>query len=131
MTNQKPFSQACENNKQPILERLSDVFDRPGTILEIGTGTGQHAVHFAQAMSHLVWQPSDHPDAVDLCRPWLADASLPNILPPVALNVGEASWPVTGLDGVFTANTAHIMAWPEVVAMFLGIGSSCAPGAGF
>lgn len=122
MSQDKPFSQACENNKDPILKRLRDVFDRPGTVLEIGTGTGQHAVYFAHRLPHIIWQPSDHPDNAGLCRARLEEAALANVRPVVALDVNDEDWPVPVIDGAFSANTAHIMAWSEVVAMFRGVG---------
>jgi hypothetical protein len=122
MTTNLPFSQACENNKTPILERLRAVFAAPGMVLEVGTGTGQHAVHFANAMPHLQWQPTDHPDAVDLCRPRLEQAALPNILPITGLDAGTAPWPVESFTWAFSANTAHIMSWREVEQMFRNIG---------
>lgn len=121
MSFDKPFSQACENNKQVILEKLASTFTLPGTILEIGTGTGQHAVHFARHMPHLTWQPSDHPDNYKLCEPWLEEASLPNVKKPMALDVTDPDWKLPGFDGVFSANTAHIMSWPAVEAMFRGV----------
>ena len=127
----KPFSQACENNKHPILEKLREVFVAPGTVLEIGTGTGQHAVCFAAALPHLVWQPSDQPGNERLCQPWLDDYSGDNILPPVALNVAEEPWPVKDIEGAYSANTAHIMAWPEVEQMFGGLGKRLPAGAAF
>ncbi|MGF2733756.1 DUF938 domain-containing protein [Marinobacter sp. DUT-1] len=122
MTNDLPYSQACENNKAPILEKLQGIFTEPGKVLEIGTLTGQHAVHFAQAMAHLHWQPSDHPEAADLCRPRLEQAALPNILAVVELDVSDANWPVESFKWAFSANTAHIMSWSEVEKMFRGIG---------
>lgn len=123
MHKDKPFSQACENNKAPILEKLADIFKQPGTILEIGTGTGQHAVHFADRLPHLVWQPTDHPQNAQLCRPWIDDSGLGNINPPMALEVLNGDWSgLSAINGAFSANTAHIMAWEEVRAMFLGIG---------
>ncbi|QSP94818.1 DUF938 domain-containing protein [Marinobacter salinisoli] len=122
MPTELPFSQACENNKDPILARLREIFDAPGTVLEVGTGTGQHAVHFARALPHLQWQPTDHPDAADLCCPRLEQASLPNILPVIELDVSTADWPVESFTWVFSANTAHIMAWHEVEQMFIHIG---------
>lgn len=120
----KPFSQACENNKGPILEKLSTVFDQPGTILEIGSGTGQHAVHFAEHLPHLSWQPSDHPRNYLLCLPRLNDANLTNLRPPIALDVMNANWPVSAITGVFSANTAHIMSWQEVEHMFEGVAAA-------
>jgi hypothetical protein len=122
MTADLPFSQACENNKEPIRERLSKVFDSPGVVLEIGTGTGQHAVHFAQAMPHLQWQPTDHPNAAHLSRPRLDQAALSNLLPIIDLDVGTAHWPIESFSWAFSANTAHIMAWDEVEQMFRNIG---------
>lgn len=122
MTSDLPCSQACENNKAPILEKLKTLFNAPGKVLEIGTLTGQHAEHFAQAMPHLQWQPSDHPEAAHLCRPRLSQAALPNILPVVELDVSEANWPVESFRWVFSANTAHIMSWREVEQMFRHIG---------
>lgn len=121
MTTELPFSQACENNKAPILERLRMIFDNPALVLEIGTGTGQHAVHFARALPHLKWQPSDRPGTAHLSRQRLEQAALPNILPFIELDVGQPSWPVSDIDGAFSANTAHIMAWPEVERMFHGV----------
>ena len=117
-----PFSQACENNKAAILERLLEVFNKPGKVLEVGTGTGQHAAHFADTMPHLQWQPTDHPDAVDLCRLRLEQTALPNILPVTELDVATAHWPVGSFTWAFSANTAHIMAWPEIEQMFRNIG---------
>lgn len=124
MTHDLPYSQACENNKAPILEKLQAIFNAPGTVLEIGTLTGQHAVHFAKAMPHLQWQPSDHPESAHLCCARLEQAALPNILPVVELDVSDAQWPVDTFRWVFSANTTHIMAWPEVEKMFHGIGES-------
>ncbi len=122
MHKDKPFSQACENNKAPILEKLAGVFNQPGTVLEIGTGTGQHAVHFARHLPHLVWQPSDHPRSAQLCLPWLSEAALANINPPLALDVMADDWHrLPAIQGAFSANTAHIMAWEEVEAMFRGV----------
>jgi len=128
MLSEKPFSQACENNKQPILERLSQSFTAPGTILEIGTGTGQHAVHFAAAMPHLTWQPSDRPGAAEHCLGWIEDAALPNIRSPLELDVSLGNWPVDTIDGAYSANTAHIMGWDEVQAMFAGLGKRLGAG---
>jgi len=116
-----PFSQACENNKRPILECLRSVFDQARSVLEIGTGTGQHAVYFADALPHLTWQPSDHPDSAHLSQDRLAVCEATNLLPFETLDVSEADWPVGNVDAVFSANTAHIMSWAEVGRMFQGI----------
>lgn len=121
MTRQKPFSQACENNKGPILVVLRQVFDRPGDILEIGSGTGQHAVYFAEQLPHLHWQPSDQKPYLPGCRRWIEEAGLANVGEPLELDVLSTPWPVSQCTGVFSANTAHIMHWPAVQAMFAGV----------
>jgi cyclopropane fatty-acyl-phospholipid synthase-like methyltransferase len=131
MPSDLPFSQACENNKQPILEHLQNVFIEPGLVLEIGTGTGQHAVHFASHMPHLKWLPSDHPNNAELSHMRLAQAQLDNVLPPVVLDVSREPWPIDYVDGVFSANTAHIMGWLEVEAMFRGVARRLKAGATF
>ncbi|WP_298446991.1 DUF938 domain-containing protein [uncultured Marinobacter sp.] len=131
MTHGKPYSQACENNKQVILEKIAAVFRKPGTLLEIGTGTGQHAVHFAQHLPHLQWQPSDHPSNAQLCMAWLEDANLPNINTPLPLDVSAPDWQLPPINGVFSANTAHIMSWPEVEAMFRGVAAILDSGEAF
>lgn len=131
MPNHLPYSQACENNKDPILEKLHQIFDAPGKVLEIGTLTGQHAAHFARAMPHLQWQPTDHPDAADLCVPRLKAAALPNVLPVKALDVTVPEWPIGTFDWAFSANTAHIMAWQEVTQMFQHIGHGLAKSGAF
>ena len=80
MTTQKPFSQACENNKQPILEIIKTVFAKPATVWEIGSGNGQHACHFAANLPHLTWQPSDRAANLAAIELWRADAQLSNLL---------------------------------------------------
>jgi SAM-dependent methyltransferase len=97
-------------------------------VLEIGSGTGQHAVHFGAALPALRWQTSDLPANHDGIRAWLEEAALPNVLPPIALDAGSDHWPPGPFDAVYTANTSHIMSWPEVQGMFRGIGRVLAPG---
>jgi SAM-dependent methyltransferase len=107
---EKPFSESCERNKRPILERLRETFNLPARILEIGSGTGQHAVHFGEALPHLIWQTSDLPANHCAIRSWLEEAALPNVLSPIVLDV-NGPWPHQEFDGVFTANTLHIVSW--------------------
>ena len=126
----KPFSQACEENKKPILAVLNALFADVRRVLEVGSGTGQHAVYFASALSHLTWQPSDLPRHLDGIRAWLEEAALPNLKAPVALDVGGV-WPNQRFDAVFSANTTHIMSWPQVVQMFTGIGRTLGIGGRF
>lgn len=118
----KRFSAACERNREPILAVLRDVFADCRHVLEIGSGTGQHAVFFGRQLPHLTWQASDLPDNHASIRAWQHEAQLPNVLPPLTLDANSADWPHGPFDAVFSANTCHIMAWHEVEAMFGGIG---------
>jgi cyclopropane fatty-acyl-phospholipid synthase-like methyltransferase len=127
----KPFAESCEQNKQPILAVLREEFALATRVLEIGSGTGQHAVFFARELSHLEWQTSDvsanHPGILA----WLADEQVPNVRPPLALDVAHDSWPAREFDAVFSANTVHIMGWSEVEKMFAGIGRALLSGGVF
>ncbi len=127
----KPYSEACEQNKEPILGVLREVFTAPGLILEIGAGTGQHAVHFARALPHLDWQPTDQADYLPGIRQWIAEAGLVNLRQPLELNTRSERWPITQAAGVFSANTTHIMDWPAVEGLFRGVGQCLASGGVF
>ncbi|MDX1607341.1 MAG: DUF938 domain-containing protein, partial [Candidatus Competibacterales bacterium] len=127
----KPYSEASEQNKEPILGVLRKIFTEPGLILEIGSGTGQHAVHFARQLAHLTWQPSDLGENLPGIKIWLEEADLPNIRPPLELDVTQECWPVDRADGIYSANTAHIMSWQEVETMFRGVGRVLVPGGCF
>lgn len=116
----KLLAESAEQNKDPILAVLRDWFHPPGTVLEIGSGTGQHAVHFANALPELVWQPSDVPEHFEGIEAWRQDAGLDNLLPTRVLDVA-GEWPRETFDYAFTANTAHIMHWPEVLATLAGV----------
>lgn len=121
----KPFSEACERNREPILAVLRDAFAGSRAVLEIGAGTGQHAVYFAQHLPHLVWQPTDRAVHLPGIRAWCDEAALQNLLPPRALDVMQAGWGMANaqaFDAVFTANTLHIMSWAAMEAFFAGMG---------
>ena len=122
----KPFSPSCERNRDPILEVLRAHFAEVRSVLEIGSGSGQHAVHFAAAMPWLRWQCSDRVEHLPGIRAWLDEAGLSNTPAPVALEVAHGSWPPTEFDAVFSANTLHIMGWEEVEALFVGLGEMLA-----
>jgi SAM-dependent methyltransferase len=109
----KPFSEACERNRGPILAVLDEVFRKSRKVLEIGSGTGQHAAYFSAALPHLAWLASDVAEHLPGIRMWGVD--------PIELDV-ERPWPSVDADAVFSANTAHIMSWPQVERMFKGIG---------
>ena len=118
----KPFAESCEQNKQVILNVLKEVFAEPGTVFEIGSGTGQHAVYFTEHMPHLYWQPSDLPDQIPGMCMWIGEVEHNRIHAPHELDVTAAEWPVVLADYVFTANTTHIVSWEKVQDMFAGIG---------
>lgn len=127
----KPHSDACERNREPILKVLQQWFVTPGTVLEIGSGTGQHAIYFAQALPHLIWLATDREENLPGIQRWFDEAALPNLRGPQALNVLDAAWPVDDVTHAFSANTAHIMSWPEVEAMFAGVGAALKSGGKF
>jgi hypothetical protein len=110
----KPYSEACERNREPILAVLKRVLGASRKVLEIGSGTGQHAAYFAPALPHLAWQASDGAANLPGIREWGVE--------PIELDV-DGEWPSIDADAAFTANTCHIMAWPQVEKMFAGVGA--------
>ena len=126
----KRFSKACEQNKEPLLEVVGRAFVSCQRVLEIGSGTGQHAVFFGRHMPLLSWQTSDLPEHHASIYKWIEEAELGNVLPPITLDV-EDEWPAQTYDGVFSANTAHIMSWPQVIRMFAGVARVLQPGGVF
>ena len=124
----KPFAPASERNRGPILEVLRDAFADRARVLEVGSGTGQHAVHFAAAMPWLAWQTSEVEANLPGLRMWLDEAALPNAPPPFALDVA-GRWPEGRWDAAFTANTLHIMPWTAVERLFDALPSVLDPGA--
>ncbi|MCC2604742.1 DUF938 domain-containing protein [Planctobacterium marinum] len=111
---QKRFSQACENNRLPILTQLKIYLAGKQHLLEIGSGTGQHASYFAPELPHLIWQTSDVPENHPGINAWLAEAHCETLRPPVALCIGQDEWPERLFDAVYSANTAHIMQKEEI-----------------
>jgi Protein of unknown function (DUF938) len=128
---QKPYSQACENNKAPILAVLRRTLTDEVTVWEIGSGTGQHAVHFAAGLPHVFWQPTDLSPNLAGMSLWIDEAALGNLLPPLALDVRDDPWPCDGLEAAFTANSLHIMSWAEVCIFYARLGRYLLPGAIF
>jgi SAM-dependent methyltransferase len=124
----KPFSESCVQNRDPILAVLREVFADRSSVLEIGSGTGQHAIDFGAALPHLRWQTADIPSNHPGIQRWLDDTALPNVLPPIALDVSRPEWRNGRYDAVFSANTLHIMGWPEVEQFFAGVGAVLLPG---
>jgi cyclopropane fatty-acyl-phospholipid synthase-like methyltransferase len=114
----KPFSQACENNKQPILNILSRLFTAQTQVLEIGSGTGQHAVHFAKNLPFITWQTSDlliNHEGINL---WIDELPSPNIKRPIALDLTNVQSLTKNIDAIYSANTLHIISWPLVQNFF-------------
>jgi hypothetical protein len=99
----KPYAESSEVNKGPILALLKEIFAERKQVLEIASGTGQHAVHFARELPHLIWQPSELPQHLPGIQAWLDEANLPNVLPPLALDVNDAHWVV--YDDKFTSES--------------------------
>ncbi len=118
----KPCSTACENNREPILSIIEDLFADSHSILEIGSGTGQHAVYFAEKLAHLIWRSSDLEENHQGILAWLNEADLPNTPAPLLLDVSQKIWPVVEVDAVFSANAIHIMSWKSVISMISGVG---------
>jgi SAM-dependent methyltransferase len=113
---------AAERNKDPIVAVLKTLLPATGSVLEIASGTGQHVVHFARALPHLQWLPSDvSAEALASIEAWLASERLPNVGPPIRLDVLERPWPVDGaLDAIVCINLIHISPWPVTAALFAG-----------
>lgn len=120
----KPYSPSCDQNREPILSVLKTLLSNPKTVLEVGSGTGQHAVYFGKKLPHLTWQCSDQAQYHKGILEWLNEASLPNVLPPLHLNVSEDIWPTTQYDAFYSANVMHIMHWENVVDLFT-LASKC------
>ena len=116
-----PFSPASERNRAPILDALRNIASPRDRVFEVGAGTGQHAVYLADALD-VHWLPSELPENLPGIRGWIASSGARQVLEPVALNAASGPWPASAsFDGVFSANTAHILGWEAVLAMFAGI----------
>jgi cyclopropane fatty-acyl-phospholipid synthase-like methyltransferase len=116
-------SEACERNKGPILAVLSSELAASRSVLEVGSGTGQHAVHFARGLPHLSWQPTELGAELGPLAERIRLEGPPNLAPAIALDVRAHPWPVERVDAVFSANTLHIMAWDAVQDFFRGVGA--------
>lgn len=121
MMEDKPHAPSCDRNRDPILAVLRHHFAEVRRVLEIGSGTGQHAVYFAMKLPRLFWQCSDVADNLPGIRQWLDETDLPNTPPPLELDV-DGQWPAQRFDAAFSANTLHIMGWASVQAFFAGLG---------
>lgn len=118
---EKPFSQACENNKRPILEGLLPVMKQVERVLEVGCGTAQHAVFFAGQMPWLQWQCCDQAEYLPGARLWIEEAALNNLPAPQPFEVNALPWPEADAQALYSANTLHIMSWDSVERFFARI----------
>lgn len=127
----KPFAQSCENNQCVILAELERLLEPGQGVLEVGSGTGQHAVYFAGRMPQTIWQTSDQSQYHAGINLWLNDAALSNVLAPIELDVRTVDWSVMAYDAVFTANSLHIMAADVAEHFVSNISSALQPGGVF
>lgn len=126
-----PFSSAAERNRQPILDQLMRLLPTQGTVLEIGSGTGQHATFFSKKLPGLLWQPSDRLENLAGLEACFSAADNERILPVLKLDVIHDPWPGCSFDAAYSANTAHIMSWDAVVAMIKGVAEHLVAGGRF
>lgn len=117
----KRFAAAAERNKEPIVAVLREVLPASGTVLEIASGTGQHAAYFAGALSPLIWQPSDRdPDAVASIAAYRAEVALDNLAEPLLLDAESEPWPLQRADAVVCINMIHIAPWSACLGLLRG-----------
>lgn len=129
MTDPRRHAPATERNREPILAILREVLPQTGTILEVASGTGEHAIHFARALPNLVWRPSD-PDlaAIASIRAWAENARLPNLRPPLLLDASATEWPIDAADAILCINMVHISPWEATVGLMAGAARLLPPG---
>jgi SAM-dependent methyltransferase len=125
-----PSAPAALRNREPILEVLRTVLPERGLVLELASGTGQHAVHCAAALPKLTWQPSDRdPDALAIIRSWIAEARLPNVREPIAIDAASDDWGIAAADAIVCVNMIHISPWSACEGLFRGAARLLPPGA--
>ena len=121
MTDEKAFAPAAERNRNPILEVLREVLPETGLVLEIGSGTGQHVAHFAQALTGLEWQPTEYDETrLESIRAWVLESGVSNVRPVTRLDARDEHWPVHRVDGIYCANVIHISPWSVAEGIFRG-----------
>jgi cyclopropane fatty-acyl-phospholipid synthase-like methyltransferase len=125
----KPYSESCDQNREPILAVIGPILRGRSDLLEIGSGTGQHAVFFAGHLPQTRWQTSDRAESLAAIHMWLDDSNPGNVLEPLELDVCQGHWPRQTYDAIFTANTLHIMGDDEMQCFFTGLARVVGPGA--
>lgn len=131
MTSEKPFAPSAERNKQTILTVLQQELTTNARVLEYGTGTGQHLTHFATAMPHTQWMPSDLPEQLPGINLWVKEANCQNILNPIELDLRTPAFPSIKVTACYTSNTFHIVSWTSVQQAFRCSASLLAKGEKF
>lgn len=124
----KQHSPSCERNKEPILAVLREIFTAPGLVLEIGSGSGQHAAYFARGLPHMTWQPTDMAENLPSISAWRAEAGLSNLREPRVLDLFADDWPAEKAQAIVCINTIHIVSWQGVERFFAGAGRILASG---
>jgi SAM-dependent methyltransferase len=125
----KRHATATERNREPLLAVLREVLPASGTVLEVASGTGQHAVFFARAFPGLLWQPTDvEPESLESIAAWRAEEPLPNLLPPLTLDAAADAWPVASADVLLNVNMIHISPWESCQGLMRGAGRVLSPG---
>jgi SAM-dependent methyltransferase len=124
----KQYAPACERNRSYILEVLRELLPYTGKLLEVGSGSGQHAAWFAPEFPGLLWQPTDTKENLPSIRAWCSEAGAPNLCEPFVLDLSSHEWPSQHYDAIVCINTIHIVAWPLVQNLFAGAGRSLKPG---
>lgn len=128
---QKRVAPSAERNKEPILNQLRQLLKPGDRVLEIGSGTGQHACYFSQQLPGISWQPTELAGGLAQIRLWMAEQTAQNLLPPIEFDVTQKVWPPTEVDLVYTCNTLHIMPEDAVESLFAGVGDLLSTDAGF
>jgi len=121
--NSKWYSESCDQNREPILAILQKVLCNNNRLLEIGSGSGQHAVYFSKFLRHIHWQPSDRSENITSIEAWREEAELTNVNSAIVLDVDQKEWPELSIDAIFSANAVHIMSWPSVKNLMRGVGN--------
>jgi hypothetical protein len=130
MTDDRRSAPHVARNAGPIADVLAEILPARGLVLEVASGTGEHSLHFAQTFPKLLWQPSDpEPAALRSIEAWRAESGLFNLLPPVALDVRAAEWPVLEADAILCINMVHISPWPATLGLMRGAGRLLEEGA--
>jgi len=119
----KQYSAACDQNKDPILKVIKPLLLNTKSLLEVGSGTGQHCVYFAKELPYLTWQASDQAMYLPSVSAWIEDAGLANTPKALELNV-DSDWPDDKYQAIYSANTVHIMSWEMVLNFFKGVGQA-------